>query len=96
VLLVATLLVVVMLARAGSALFWRVPEGGDAAAGPLPRRGLAAVGLLLAGIIGLVAWGGAISGYAQATARQLAAPESYAEAVLGPAPAAQDWHRSLR
>jgi len=96
VVLGATLMVVVALSRAGSAVFWRTSGSEAAPATPPPRRGVVAAAGLLACIVGLVAWGGSVTSWAQATARQLAAPEEYREAVLGPADVGHDRHRSLR
>jgi multicomponent K+:H+ antiporter subunit D len=95
VLLVAALVVIVALARAGSALFWRIADG-NAAHGARPRiplRSLAPIGLLLGSIVAMVAWGGSVTAYAWSTAGQLARPAAYVEAVLGTAP---DDRRSLR
>jgi multicomponent K+:H+ antiporter subunit D len=84
VLLVATLVVVVALSRAGSALFWRTNEDPVARAVPaVPRRAYWAVGGLLACVVGLVAWGGTVTEFAKDTARQLTDPSGYRWAVLG-------------
>jgi len=95
VLLVAALVVIVGLARAGSALFWRIAD--DAPARPAPRRvpvrALLPIGALLASIVAMVAWGGSVTAYAWGAAGQLARPSGYIEAVLG---AAADDRRSLR
>lgn len=96
VVLGATLLVLVALSRAGSAVFWRTSDAGAGRATALPGRGIAAAAGLLACIVGLVAWGGSVTSWAQATARQLAEPEQYRHAVLGPASQDRDLHRSLR
>ena len=95
-LLASTLLVVVALSRAGSAIFWRTVESGGDLAPRLPRRGLAAAGALLVAIVGLVAWGGTVTEFAQATGRQLAQPSAYTEAVLGSGAPDPATHRSLR
>jgi multicomponent K+:H+ antiporter subunit D len=95
VLLVAALVVIVALARAGSALFWRIAD--EIPAHPVrPRvalRALAPIGLLLASVVAMVAWGGSVTAYAWSTAGQLARPSAYVEAVLG---TAADDRRSLR
>jgi multicomponent K+:H+ antiporter subunit D len=96
VVLGATLLVVVALSRAGSAVFWRTAAGAARPATAVPRRGIAAAAGLLACIVGLVVGGGSVTAWAQATARQLAGPEAYREAVLGPAGVDRDLHRSLQ
>jgi multicomponent K+:H+ antiporter subunit D len=94
-LLLAALVVIVSLARAGSALFWRTgtdPAGARVAV-PLPLRALLPAGALLACGVALVAWGGAVTDYAWRTAGQLARPSGYVEAMLG---ATADDRRSLR
>ncbi len=87
VMLASTLVVVVSLSRAGSAVLWRTVPGPGDTVPALSRRGLAAVGTLLAALLVLVAWGGRVTAFAEATGRQLAEPAAYAEAVLGPAAA---------
>ncbi len=97
VLLVAALLVIVAVARAGSALFWRTaPEAAGAGVNPPDGRAVRAVSLLLACIVGLVAWGGAVTSYAWNTARQLAEPSGYVAAVLGPDGIVREQRRSPR
>jgi len=97
VLLVAALVVIVAVARAGSALFWRTAPGPAAApAPPLDRRAVGAVAGLLACVVGLVIWGGAATSYAWDTARQLADPSGYVSAVLGADDGAREQRRSLR
>ena len=95
VLLVAALVVIVALARAGSALFWRTADESpaDAVGRRVPLRSLAPIGLLLGSIVAMVAWGGSVTAYAWSTAGQLARPVAYVEAVLG---TAADDRRSLR
>lgn len=92
VLLAAALVVIVALARAGSALFWRTGAGPVAGA-ILTLRALAPICALLASIVAMVAWGGRVTAYAWNTAGQLAEPAGYVEAVLG---TAADDRRSLR
>ncbi len=97
VLLVAALVVIVAVARVGSALFWRtVPGPADAAGRPLDGRAVGAVAGLLACLLGLVVWGGAATSYAWDTARQIADPSGYVDAVLGPDPSVAEQRRSLR
>jgi multicomponent K+:H+ antiporter subunit D len=95
ILLSAALVVIVALARAGSALFWRTD--GDASAAPTPPRptlrALAPIGLLLGAVVAMVVWGGSVTAYAWSTAGQLARPSEYVEAVLG---TVADDRRSLR
>jgi multicomponent K+:H+ antiporter subunit D len=97
VLLVAALVVIVAVARAGSALFWRTaPATTSARPAALDRRSVGAIASLLACIVGLVAWGGAATSYAWETARQLADPAGYVGAVLGADEGAHEQRRSLR
>jgi len=95
VLLAAALVVIVALARAGSALFWRTADAGSMldVRPPVPLRALAPIGLLLASVVAMVAWGGSVTSYAWSTAGQLARPSAYVDAVLG---TAVDDRRSLR
>jgi multicomponent K+:H+ antiporter subunit D len=98
ILLVAALVVIVALARTGSALFWRIDEGRSASTAlPAPSRAtpraLAPIGLLLGAVVAMVIWGGKVTAYAWSTAAQLAQPSAYVEAVLG---TATDDRRSLR
>jgi multicomponent K+:H+ antiporter subunit D len=98
ILLGSTLLVVVALSRAGSALFWRTNEGAHGMpATALPRRAFFAVGGLLACVVGLVIWGGPVTEYSKATAHQLTNPSGYRWAVLGgPDDEVPDDRRSVR
>jgi formate hydrogenlyase subunit 3/multisubunit Na+/H+ antiporter MnhD subunit len=96
-LLVAALVVIVAVARTGSALFWRT--AGEVPAGrapPLDCRAVGATAGLLACVLGLVAWGGAATSYAWETARQLADPAGYVAAVLGAGDGVREHRRSLR
>jgi len=97
VLLVAALVVIVAVARAGSALFWRTaPATTSAQPAALDRRSVGAIAGLLACVVGLVAWGGAATSYAWETARQLADPAGYVTAVLGAGEGDHEQRRSLR
>jgi multicomponent K+:H+ antiporter subunit D len=97
VLLVAALVVIVAVARAGSALFWRTAPAGTSAQPPaLDRPSVGAIAGLLACVVGLVAWGGAATSYARETARQLADPAGYVSAVLGADDGTHEQRRSLR
>jgi len=97
VLLAAALVVIVAVARSGSALFWRTAAARvDAVVTPLDRRAVGAVVALLTCLVGLVAWGGTATAFAWSTARQLADPSGYVTAVLGPDAAAAEQRRSLR
>jgi multicomponent K+:H+ antiporter subunit D len=95
VLLIAALVVIVGVARTGSALFWRTaPEAAGAGVTPLGARRVGAVAGLLACLVGIVLWGGAATSYAWSTARQLADPSGYVAAVLGPDATAREQRRS--
>lgn len=83
-----SLIAIIGVGRAGSTLFWKstsqdghFPEatGNDT----LP---FVAVGLLLAGSIGLTAFAGPLTGYLDATAEQVFTTRHYIEAVLGTTP----------
>jgi multicomponent K+:H+ antiporter subunit D len=82
VVLLAGLLVLVALARAGSRLFWNTDP---AAAGGTPSAlaAVAPVVLLLAGSVTLAVLASPVRGYAAAAAQQLLAPQSYIDQVLG-------------
>lgn len=83
--LVTSLFAIIGFGRAGSTLFWK--STGEA--GRLPYRGgnnaiaFVAVGLLLAGSVGLTLFAGPLTAYLDATAAQLFDPRQYIEAVLG-------------
>ncbi|PTX04229.1 monovalent cation/H+ antiporter subunit D [Pararhodobacter aggregans] len=89
--LVTSLIAVVGFARAGSVLFWRphdnnTPAPSDEfqiAPGTLSGWGMAALGGLLALIVALTVAAGPVTGYTNATAAQLYAPQGYIYAVLG-------------
>ena len=95
ILLVAALVVIVALARTGSALFWRTGDGHSAspAMPPASLRALAPIGLLLGAVVVMVICGGKVTTYAWSTAAQIAQPSAYVEAVLG---TSADDRRSLR
>jgi multicomponent K+:H+ antiporter subunit D len=97
VLLVAALVVIVAVARTGSALFWRTAPAAVSTPPPaLDRRAVGAVLGLLACAVALVAWGGGATFYAWSTARQLTDPSSYVTAVLGADAGPPAQRRSLR
>ena len=84
VVLVAGLLTIVGLARAGSILFWHVRD--DLPAGTLSggsARLQGATALLLALTVALSAFAGPVQRYAQAAAQQLGDRAAYGRAVLG-------------
>jgi multicomponent K+:H+ antiporter subunit D len=96
VLLVAALVVIVAVARAGSALFWRTAPGPTAGPrAPLDPRSVGAVAGLLACVCGLVLWAGAATTFALDTSRQMADPSGYVTAVLGEG-GGPEQRRSLR
>jgi multicomponent K+:H+ antiporter subunit D len=94
--LAATLLVIVALARAGSALFWRTGDQAPARAARLPVRQMTAVAALLACLVVMVVRGQDVTGYAWSTGRQLAEPTAYVEAVLGPGEGGRSHQRRLK
>jgi multicomponent K+:H+ antiporter subunit D len=81
-LLVASLLAIVALSRAGSALFWRT--SGQSAA-RIEARALLCAAIPLAASPLLVVFAARVREYASATAIQLLNPEGYVNAVLGSA-----------
>ncbi|MDX1605828.1 MAG: monovalent cation/H+ antiporter subunit D [Candidatus Competibacterales bacterium] len=84
--LVTSLLGMVALSRMGSALFWKTLPALEARPQPSgPLLGLPALALLASGPL-LVALAGPVTAYADATARQLLAPQRYVDHVLGEAP----------
>jgi len=84
VVLTATLLSIVSLARAGSTVFWKVgPARGETVELPAWRpAAVSGVALLLAGLVGLVVYAGPAYEYADAAAGQLLDPGRYVDAVL--------------
>jgi multicomponent K+:H+ antiporter subunit D len=95
VLLGASLVVIVGLARAGSSIFWR---GADAAprGAPASSAGAWASASLLASLVLMVGFGAATTGFALAAGRQLATPADYVAAVLGADATRADVRRPLR
>ena len=93
VVLLASGVTLVALARAGSTLFWAgsgaLPSGPSAAS--TPRSQVLAVGGLLAALLGVAAAAGPVSDFTGAAARQLADRDAYIRAVLGAQPAAPAW-----
>jgi multicomponent K+:H+ antiporter subunit D len=81
VVLVSGFLVIVSLARAGSAIFWRTGDGGPAAGGVSTMRATASVALLASTVVLMIA-GGPVSRYSTATAAQLADRDQYVRSVL--------------
>jgi len=93
--LLTSLIVIVALARIGSALFWRPGESRGEAARADPRAVLA-TSVPIGALVLLVAGGGPATQFAQATAAQLAAPGGYVEAVLGARAGANESRRTSR
>jgi len=83
--LLATLLSIVALARAGTVLFWTVgPDRGEAVELPAWRpAAVSGVALLLASLVGLSVYAGAAFDFAGEAAAQLIDPGEYVRAVLG-------------
>jgi multicomponent K+:H+ antiporter subunit D len=86
--LVASFLLILGLARAGTILFWKAHEsGGVAGDHPAEPWAFAALGLLLAAIVGLTVMAGPVTGWLAATADGLFAPQPYIDAnMLGVQP----------
>lgn len=82
-LLGASLLAILALSRAGSALFWHTLGRGEVTT---PRAALACAGLLLAASPLLVVFAAPVRDFAAASAAQLLAPGGYVTAVLGTSP----------
>ena len=82
----SSLISVVGFARAGSVLFWKAhsiePEEGDPVVSPPSRLSFAAVGGLLALLVLHTVFAGQATGYTNAIAAQLYAPDAYIETVL--------------
>jgi multicomponent K+:H+ antiporter subunit D len=101
VVLGSSLAMMVALARAGSTLFWSLPDTGPTtmqkAAAAAPSQSAAIVAMMAAALTCAVA-AGPISAYTAATAAQLQAPQGYIGAVLGAqaAPPAWDIRREMR
>ena len=84
VILVTSLMAIIGFARGGSMLFWKTTatRAGRRAA-PALALPVVAVGLMLAGTVGLTAFAGPVSRYMDATAQQVFHPGAYIDAVLG-------------
>jgi len=80
-----SLLAIIGFGRAGSTLFWKsTGEAGEfPAADQRQTLSLVAIGLLLAGTIGLTLFAGPLTAYLDATAEQIFATHHYIAAVLG-------------
>jgi hypothetical protein len=89
--------VIVAFARVGSRLFWNVlpTSAGDDAIPAVPTSAWLAPAALLTCLVALVGFGGPVLDLAAATARQLATPAGYVDAVLGPAAAREEPRRRL-
>jgi multicomponent K+:H+ antiporter subunit D len=82
-LLGSSLLVIMALSRAGSALFWRVGEAAPIMAARRPVLPALAAALLLAGSALLMAAAGPVTAFTRATAAQIEDRAAYIDAVLG-------------
>ena len=84
VILSTSLVAILGLGQAGSAIFWKLaPETGDEPEPePQPALPMVACFAMLGGIVALSVLAGPVMGYIEATAQQLHAPESYIAAVL--------------
>ncbi|PMR76654.1 monovalent cation/H+ antiporter subunit D [Billgrantia endophytica] len=80
-LLLAGLCALIAMSRAGSVFFWASYKG-EVVAGKVGRTQLAGVIWLLASVPVLVAFGGPIGHYTQATAEQLASPQAVIHQLL--------------
>ena len=86
IILGGSVLLVLALARAASALFWKTGAGAPASSTATDRRRvLATIVPLVAGVL-LVCFGAPATDYVAATAHQLMRPEGYARAVLDEPP----------
>ena len=79
-----SLVAILGLGQAGSAIFWKLaPETGDEPTPePQPALPLVACFAMLFGIVALAVLAGPVMSYIEATAQQLHAPEGYIAAVL--------------
>jgi multicomponent K+:H+ antiporter subunit D len=89
VVLLAGLLVLTALARAGSRLFWNTGNGAAAGGRAVPAAVLP-VALLLAGSVALAALAAPVRGYTAAAAQQLLAPDAYIGNILGARPVSRE------
>lgn len=74
VILGGSLVMVIGLARAGSVLFWAATPPAEAQPGPADRVAQAAVGLLVAGSVGLTVWAGSLTDWLEPAAELLLDP----------------------
>src|SRR3989338_4658506 len=77
VILLASFVTMLGLARAGSGLFWEAHEAGEMAPHPAQPLAFGAVGLLVAGLIGLTVFAGPVTAWLTLTAEALHAPAAY-------------------
>jgi multicomponent K+:H+ antiporter subunit D len=77
VILLASFVTMLGLARAGSVLFWKAHETGEMSPHPAQPLAFGAVGLLVAGLIGLTAFAGPVMAWLTLTAEALHAPAAY-------------------
>ncbi len=89
--LVSGLAVVVGLSRAGSAVFWKAPDGDGAHLRAAPAQYFS-LGILLMCLVAVSVLAQPLARYTNATADQLFAPQAYIDAVLGKQPVAPAWN----
>lgn len=82
VVLLGSLVAIYGMTRAGSILFWKGYESGPAPVAGRPGMDVAAIGLLLAGLVALTVLAGPAMRLAEDTALQLHDPTAYQDAVL--------------
>jgi len=98
----SSLAIMVALARAGSALFWKPDDGPGAPVAGAPAGNTAshavAIAALLAAVLATSVLAGPLSAYTGAAAQQLLQPRGYIDAVLGarPVPPAYDVRKEMR
>jgi multicomponent K+:H+ antiporter subunit D len=106
VILTASLLMIVSAARAGSSVFWKsdgfgpIPQALISPAAAMPQRSVhtLAMGVAAVMLIGVSAFAGPLTAYANATAAQLVERNAYIGAVLNkqPAPPMFDIRKEMR
>lgn len=81
--LITSLLMLIGLSRAGSALFWKTSAAPPAGGPVLPAYAVLPAALLLSASVLMAAAASPVSAFAEATAVQLLQPGEYVEGVLG-------------
>ncbi len=85
-LLVSGLVATIVLARAGSRIFWKAHAAGDPPAARVAGAEVLAIGALLCALVALSVEARTVERYVRATAAQLGQPAAYVLAVLGTRP----------